>query len=158
MTAGAIGLATLLPNHSASAFEIKSEGEITINGLGDISVTDLYWIDGNFQMRGDISDMDGDGFVDVYSWQRTPQEDGNVFVMANNKGITSGEAFKRGIKPEDYFGNFGTYVCNWNPDDTHYGNCIDITHKDKTRRGKDTKALLDNQAYFSKETAEYFQP
>ena len=143
---------SLMPN-PAAALEIKSEGEIAVNGAGDVSVTDLFWIDGHFQARGNILDIDGDGFLDTFSWRYNPEENGNAYVMINKRGMTSQEALEKGIKLEDYFKGFSKFVCNWrNPNNKHYGECEEITFS----KGTDVSVLLKEQDHFAKETAEYF--
>jgi|TARA_Y100000310_G_scaffold218291_1_gene219545 hypothetical protein len=151
------GLTALSSNH-AKALEVKREGGISISGGGSVSLVDSFWIDRNFQGRYESFSLDGDGTIDVYSWQYTSDENGNAVVMINNRGMTSKDAFRKGISEEDYFEGFSKFVCRWkDPQSSEYGICKEIISEDRIKRErKNIKDLSHMQNEFSEETAEYF--
>ena len=124
-------LAMVVPN-SVNAFDIKNKGEVIINGSGDVHLSDSYFVDGKFDMKSYISDLDGDLIVDALSWQYTPEGDGNSIVMINNRGMNSREALADGRKMADYFNGFEKYLCLWRDKNSdNYGECKQLPNDGK---------------------------
>ena len=141
---------------NVDALDIKNKGEVIINGAGDVHLSDSYFVNGHFNMGGDFSDFDGDGILDMVSWQYTPKDEGNIVLMTHRDGLNSTRAFKRGMRISDYFNEFSKYSCRWdlsNPE--FYGDCTDLG-LGKELTTSDLDALSNFQGHFSDETVDHF--